>query len=74
MCIRDRITTDDKTIIGSTVPRYSYSFNLGVGYKGIRLSAFLQGVGKAGDFEYNGRGATYDYNNSNYTIIGNRCV
>lgn len=27
--------------------------------------------GKAGDFEYNGRGATYDYNNANYTIIGN---
>ena len=26
---------------------------------------------KAGDFEYNGRGATYDYNNANYTIIGN---
>ena len=43
----NKITTDDKTIIGSTVPRYSYSFNLGVGYKGIRLSAFLQGVGKA---------------------------
>lgn len=26
---------------------------------------------KAGDFEYNGRGATYDYDNANYTIIGN---
>lgn len=25
--------------------------------------------GKAGDFEYNGRGATYDYNNANYTIM-----
>ena len=25
---------------------------------------------KAGDFEYNGRGATYDYDNANYTIIG----
>lgn len=25
----------------------------------------------AGDFEYNGRGATYDYSNANYTIIGN---
>lgn len=24
-----------------------------------------------GDFLYNGRGATYDYNNANYTIIGN---
>ena len=27
--------------------------------------------GKPGDFEYNGRGATYDCNNANYTIIGN---
>ncbi|MDD5871177.1 MAG: TonB-dependent receptor [Bacteroidales bacterium] len=26
---------------------------------------------KAGDFLYNGRGATYDYDNANYTIIGN---
>ncbi len=26
---------------------------------------------KAGDFEYNGRGATYDYSNANYKIIGN---
>ena len=25
----------------------------------------------AGDFIYNGRGATYDYDNANYTIIGN---
>lgn len=26
---------------------------------------------KSGDFEYNGRGATYDYAKANYTIIGN---
>ncbi|MGM9842612.1 MAG: SusC/RagA family TonB-linked outer membrane protein [Muribaculaceae bacterium] len=26
---------------------------------------------QAGDFIYNGRGATYDYDNANYTIIGN---
>jgi len=26
---------------------------------------------KTGDFEYNGRGATYDYSNANYKIIGN---
>ena len=26
---------------------------------------------KAGDFEFNGRGATYDYDKANYTIIGN---
>jgi TonB-linked SusC/RagA family outer membrane protein len=26
---------------------------------------------QSGDFTYNGRGATYDYNNANYKIIGN---
>ncbi len=26
---------------------------------------------KAGDFEFNGRGATYDYDKANYTVIGN---
>lgn len=26
---------------------------------------------KAGDFEYNGRGATYDYDNANFSVIGN---
>src|SRR5699024_2212409 len=25
----------------------------------------------AGDFQHNGRGATYDFNDANYTIIGN---
>lgn len=42
-----KITNDDKTIIGSTVPRYTYGLNLDLGWKGIRFSAFLQGVGKA---------------------------
>lgn len=43
----NKITTEDKAIIGSTVPRYSYSLNLGLEYKGIRLSTFFQGIGKA---------------------------
>lgn len=42
-----RITDADKVIIGSTMPRYTYGFNLDLGYKGVRLSAFLQGVAKA---------------------------
>jgi len=28
------------------------------------------GDATAGDFEYNGRGATYDYGNANYTVLG----
>jgi len=41
-----RITDADKTIIGSTIPRYTYGVNLDLGFKGLKLSAFLQGVGK----------------------------
>lgn len=41
-----RVNDADKTIIGSTIPRYTYGANLDLGYKGFKLSAFLQGVGK----------------------------
>ncbi|WP_418983732.1 SusC/RagA family TonB-linked outer membrane protein [Alistipes sp.] len=42
----NKITDEDKTIIGSTVPRYTYSMNLSFGWKGLTLSALFQGVGK----------------------------
>jgi TonB-linked SusC/RagA family outer membrane protein len=42
-----KITDADKVIIGSTIPRYSYGVNLDLGWKGIRLSALVQGVGQA---------------------------
>jgi TonB-linked SusC/RagA family outer membrane protein len=41
-----QITTEDMTIIGSTIPRYTYGLNMDLGWKGIRLNLFLQGVGK----------------------------
>jgi len=41
-----KITDDDKVVIGSTVPRFTYGMNLDLAWKGIRLSAFIQGVGK----------------------------
>jgi TonB-linked SusC/RagA family outer membrane protein len=41
-----KITDADRTIIGSTVPRYTYGFNMGFSYKGFKLSALIQGVGK----------------------------
>ena len=41
-----KITDEDKVIIGSTVPRYTYGMNLDLAWKGIRLNAFFQGVGK----------------------------
>lgn len=36
----------DRTIIGNTLPRFTYGFNTNLEWKGISLSAFLQGVGK----------------------------
>lgn len=41
-----KITDADKVIIGSTIPRYTYGANLDLGWKGLRLSALVQGVGK----------------------------
>ena len=45
----------DRVIIGSSIPRYTYSLNLNVSYKGIALNTFLQGVGKVNGYLY-GRG------------------
>lgn len=36
----------DQIIIGNSTPRYLYGINLGVGYKGLDLSVFMQGTGK----------------------------
>ncbi len=36
----------DKTVIGSNIPRYTYSFRGELGWKGIDFSFMLQGVGK----------------------------
>ena len=35
----------DRKVIGNTLPRYTYSFNLSADWNGIFLSAFFQGVG-----------------------------
>ena len=42
-----KITDNDKVIIGSTIPRYTYGGNLDLGWKGLRFSAFIQGVADA---------------------------
>lgn len=46
----NKITDADKVIIGNTIPRYTYGGNLDLGWKGLRLSALVQGVGKADGF------------------------
>lgn len=53
----------DKTIIGNTTPRYAYSFNGSIQWKGISVSALFQGIGKrdyapgSGDVYFWGAGA-----------------
>ena len=42
-----KVDESDMHIIGSTIPRYTYGITLNVGWKGLNLSAFFQGVGKA---------------------------
>ncbi len=42
-----KIDDTDKTFVGSTIPRYTYSSNIDFGWKGLNLSILLQGVGKA---------------------------
>jgi TonB-linked SusC/RagA family outer membrane protein len=39
-----KITPDDRTYLGKTIPDFFYGFNIGANYKGIDLSVFLQGV------------------------------
>ncbi len=36
----------DRKVIGNSTPRYNYGFTIDLGWKGIDLKAFLQGVGK----------------------------
>jgi TonB-linked SusC/RagA family outer membrane protein len=41
---------DDRQVIGSAIPRYTYGFKANAGYKGFDLSFFLQGVGEANGY------------------------
>lgn len=44
----DGVVTDaDMTVIGSAIPRFTYGMTLNLGWKGLNVSAFFQGVGKA---------------------------
>lgn len=39
-----KINGDDRIITGNSIPKYNYGFNVNLGYKGIQLDAFFQGV------------------------------
>ena len=38
--------TNDKKIIGSSIPRFNYGLSINLDFKGLDFSVFLQGVGK----------------------------
>ncbi|MGV3503563.1 MAG: SusC/RagA family TonB-linked outer membrane protein [Adhaeribacter sp.] len=40
----NKINADDRIITGSSIPKYTYSFTFNVGFKGLNLSSFFQGV------------------------------
>lgn len=42
----NKMTGDDRIILGNPIPRYTYSLDLYVAYKGFDLSVFFQGVAK----------------------------
>jgi len=47
------INDDDRMVLGSPIPRWTYGANINLAYKGFDLALFLQGVGKANGFIYN---------------------
>jgi TonB-dependent starch-binding outer membrane protein SusC len=40
----NRITGNDRQVIGNTIPEYTYGFTIDLGYKGFDLTALFQGV------------------------------
>ncbi|MBK1438893.1 SusC/RagA family TonB-linked outer membrane protein [Parapedobacter sp. ISTM3] len=69
------INADDRKIVHGVVPEYTYSFNLGAGYKGFQVLAFFQGVGKVFTYPqsnlaypyYNGAGVTKEWLTDSWT-------
>lgn len=45
------INGDDKVVIGSTIPRYSYGITLNGKYKGFDMNLFFNGVGKCNGYQ-----------------------
>jgi TonB-linked SusC/RagA family outer membrane protein len=70
-----RVDNQDRTVIGNTIPKYTYSFNLGTDYKGFDFSMLFQGVAGLQNyvntnlgFPYrNGAGVTKDWLTESWT-------
>ncbi|HEX8462891.1 MAG TPA: SusC/RagA family TonB-linked outer membrane protein, partial [Segetibacter sp.] len=69
------INDADRIIIGNSIPKYTYSFTLGAGYKGFQLTAFIQGVTGVNTYAYgnlsqpyrNGAGVTEEWLTESWT-------
>ena len=68
------INGSDRKVLGSTVPRFTYSLNLNLAYKGIDLSSFFQGVGKRDGYltgsaiqPFLAGGTAYEYQKNRWT-------
>lgn len=48
----DLINADDRVVVGSTIPRYTYGANLNASFRNFTFNAFIQGVGKADGYLY----------------------
>ncbi len=46
----NKVDTYDRTLLGNSFPRYEYSLNLNLKYKGFDLNFFGQGVGKRSNY------------------------
>ena len=51
-----KVTADDKTYLGSRIPKYTFGLNLGAEYKNIDFSLLLQGIAKVKGVLTNGAG------------------
>lgn len=62
----NELNNDDRVIIGSTIPRLTYSLNVNLSYRQFSLTVFMQGVGKV-DTYFDGEGA-YAFRNTSGKI------
>lgn len=56
----------DLTVIGNSTPRYSYSINGSINWKGLGLTMLWQGVGKR---DYNPTGSAYFWGSSSFAQV-----
>jgi len=68
------VNSNDREVVGSTIPRYTYSFSLSLGYGQFDLSCLFQGVGKRDGYltgsaitPFLAGGTAYEYQKDRWT-------